>query len=54
MIKIKKQEFVKFLSLLNEMRSSYSASQIDNAGEEDNTPIDKTIITKLLNDAIHP
>jgi len=42
MIKIKKQEFVKFLSLLNEMRSSYSASQIENVGEENNTPIDKT------------
>jgi len=42
MIKIKRKEFVKFLQNINEMRSSYSRSMIDNEGEEDNTPIDAT------------
>lgn len=42
MIKIKKSEFIKFLKTINEMRSSYSRSFIENEGEEDFTPIDAT------------
>lgn len=42
MIKIKRKEFIKFLKVINEMRSSHSRSMIDNAGDEDNTPIDAT------------
>lgn len=40
MITIKRKEFIKFLGILNEMRSSHSSSYIENAGEEDNTPVD--------------
>lgn len=40
MIKIKRKEFIKFLKTINEMRSSYSRSYIENAGDEDNAPID--------------